>query len=175
MSKSLVKPAIAIVGLGNVLLMDDGIGIHAVRQLQADGIKDVTIAEIGTNVLRSQEIFEKADVVIAIDSVMAGGSAGMIYRFDAANAGLNKRISLHDLGAIGMLKIMPEHLRPQVVILGAEPEIIDYGMELSGTLQTALDKLVQVVRDTVSEIKESACLADVHIINESSQWKLLKN
>jgi hydrogenase maturation protease len=175
MSESFIKPVIAIVGLGNVLLMDDGIGIHAVRQLQADGIKDVTIAEIGTNVLRSQDIFEKADLVIVIDSVMAGGPAGMIYRFDAENAGLNKRISLHDLGAVGMLKIMPEHLRPQVVILGVEPEMIDYGMELSKTLQTALDKFVQAIRDTVSEIKESGCLAGIHQIDESSQWKLLEN
>jgi len=170
-----IKPAIAIVGLGNLLLMDDGIGIHAIRQFIKDGLEDVTLAEIGTNILRSQEIFEQADVVIAIDSVMSGCPAGTIYRFDAAEANLNERISLHDLGAIGILRLIPEHLRPEVVILGVEPEIIDYGMELSETLQAALDKLVQVVRQTVCEIKKEGYRLNNSSVKESGPWKLLKN
>jgi len=175
MERSNVKPVIAIVGLGNLLLMDDGVGIHAVRQLIKDGPEDVIVAEIGTNVLGSQEIFEKADVVVAIDSVMAGCPAGTVYRFDAANANVNKGVSLHDLGAIGMLRLMPEHLRPKVVILGVEPEIIDYGMELSETLQAALGKLVQVVREIVCEIKKAGYRVNSNSIKQSAPWQLLEN
>ncbi|MHC4499981.1 MAG: hydrogenase maturation protease, partial [Planctomycetota bacterium] len=69
MSFSSTHPNVAIVGLGNLLLSDDGVGIHAVRQLQKDPPEGVAVAEVGTAALRAQELLGQADIVIAIDAV----------------------------------------------------------------------------------------------------------
>jgi len=144
---------ITIVGLGNVLLKDDGVGVHAVRELQKDPPKNVVVAEIGTRALAAQQLLEDADLVIAIDAAHADGPPGSIYRFDADNLETDRPHSLHDLGIIGLLGIMPEESRPKVIILGVEPEVIDYGMELSPTVQAVLGRVVQATRQIVEEVR----------------------
>lgn len=157
-------PKIAIVGLGNVLLSDDGVGVHAIRELQKAPPAGVAVAEIGTRALQAQELLEDADIVVAIDAVQAGGRPGSIYRFDAGppwRVEPQRSCSLHDLGIIGALRLMPRDSRshlglpaePAVIIIGVEPEIIDYGMQLSLTLQAVLSRVVETVRRVVEEIK----------------------
>jgi hydrogenase maturation protease len=146
-------PKIAIVGLGNVLLSDDGVGVHAVRELQKAPPAGVAAVEIGTRALQAQELLEYADIVVAIDAVQAGERPGSIYRFDAGDVETQRSYSLHDLGIIGALRLMPHDSRPAVIIIGVEPQIIDYGMQLSPTLQAVLSRVVETVRRVVEEIK----------------------
>ena len=145
---------VLIVGLGNLLLTDDGVGVHVVRELLKDPPQGVTVAEIGTAVLRAQELFERADVVIAIDAVGADGPAGSIYRFDGAEALIQGHISIHQFGITDLLRLLPKTSRPEVIILGVEPEVIDYGMTLSPAVQAALPKVVKAARNIVSQIKQ---------------------
>ena len=76
---------ILIVGLGNVLLKDDGVGVHAVRELQKNPPDRLCVADVGTAVLHAVHLLEWAEKVIAIDAVKAGGAPGTIYAFDAGN------------------------------------------------------------------------------------------
>jgi hydrogenase maturation protease len=145
---------VVIVGLGNLLLTDDGVGVHAARELLKDPPQGVTVAEIGTAVLRAQELFEHADVVIAIDAVGADGPAGSIYRFDGTEALTPGHLSIHQFGITGLLRLLPETSRPEVIILGVEPEIIDYGMTLTPVVQAALPKVVKAARNIVRQIKQ---------------------
>lgn len=142
-----------IAGLGNVLLGDDGVGVHAVRALMQDPVEGAEIMEIGCAVLDALGIFEEAEVVLALDAVQAGKAPGTIYevRPDDANWGRLKG-SIHDLGlreALGMIK--PE-LRPDVVVLGVEPEVIDYGMELSEKVKAVLPRFIETVREDVGRM-----------------------
>ena len=146
-------PEIAILGLGKVLLADDGLGVHAARELQKDPLDNVVVAEIGTRTLSAQQIIEDADIVIAIDAVQADGPPGSIYRFDADNIESDELCSLHEMGIVGVLRLMPEESRPKVIIVGVEPEVIDYGMELSPTVRAALGRTVRAVRQMVEEIR----------------------
>jgi hydrogenase maturation protease len=150
-----VYPKIAIVGLGNVLLSDDGVGVHAVRELQKAPPAGVAVVEVGTRALQAQDVLEYADVVVAIDVVQAGDRPGSIYRFDADDGETQRPYSLHDLGIIGVLRLMPQDSRPAVIIIGVEPEIIDYGMQLSPTLQAVLSRVVETARKVVEEIREN--------------------
>ena len=146
-------PRIVIVGLGNVLLKDDGVGVHAVKELQKDPPENVVVAEIGTRALSAEQLIEDADVAIAIDAAQAGGPPGSIYRFDADNLKTERRCSLHEMGIIGVLRLMPEESRPKVIILGVEPEVIDYGMELSPSVQAVLGRVVEATRQIVEEVR----------------------
>lgn len=146
-------PRIAVLGLGNLLLADDGVGVHAVRQLQNGPPEGVVVAEVGTAILHAQHLIEQADFVIAIDAVCAGGKPGSVYRFDAADADdTDQHISLHQLGIIGVLRLMPEGSRPKVTILGVEPEKVSYAMELSPTVQAVLNDVVEAAKEIVKEI-----------------------
>lgn len=147
-------PRVAIIGLGNVLLADDGVGVHAVRQLLKDPPENVVVAEVGTAVLGAQQLLEEADVVIAIDAVRTDGSAGSICRFDAVGIEDPSPVSLHELGIVGLLRLLPKLSRPEVIIIGVRAEVIDYGTELSPTVQAAVGPVVRAVRRIAREIME---------------------
>ena len=149
------RPRILIAGLGNEILMDDGVGIHAVRALREDLTKGVRAVEVGTSVLDALHLFEWADNVLAIDAVEAGRDTGTIYRFDVGDAQqTGVKASLHELSLVAALRFLPESARPEVTILGVEPETIDYGLELSPKVHASLAGLVRAARDIVTEWTE---------------------
>ncbi len=133
----------AIVGLGNVLLMDDGVGVHAIRMLSGQAPEGIVLAEVGTALLDALELFESVDVVVAIDAVAAGGSPGSIYCFDVNDAEVPKHVSLHELGIAAALRLLPTKSRPRVLILGVEPAVIDYGMQLSPAVGAVLGQVTR--------------------------------
>lgn len=154
MSGFLQKSGIAIVGLGNELMTDDGLGVHAIRLLQKENLRgDVQVVEVGTAALHFQYLFERSDIVIALDAICAGGPAGQMYCFDGEDAEIACTHSLHDLGAVGVCRLIPQNQRPRLIILGAEPHSVDYGTELSPALQTVLPQLVHAAKDILEKVK----------------------
>lgn len=147
------KPKIAIIGLGNVLLTDDGIGVHAINELKKIVPEGVAVADVGTAVMDSLELLESVDFVIAIDAVEGGSGPGTIYCFDVKDAHIEKTFSIHDLGLLSALHYLPPQSRPQVMILGVEPGKIDYGMELSGKVQAVLGEVVKTALKIVDQIQ----------------------
>ena len=148
-------PKVAIIGLGNELLTDDGLGVHAIRELQKEPPAGVLFAEIGTRALNAQQLLEEADIVIAIDAVRAGGRPGSVYLFDSINIETQQQYSLHDLGIIGVLRLIQKDVRPKLIILGVEPETIDYGMVLSETIRTALKSVTRAARKIAEQIRKT--------------------
>ena len=146
---------ILIAGLGNEILQDDGVGIHAVRELNKGLPRNVIAAEVGTSVLDALHLFEWADRVLAIDAVEAGGDPGSIYSFDVRDAqkpGI--QASLHELSLVSALKFISEQSRPEVTILGVEPNVIDFGLDLSSAVEAALPQLVKAAREIVKRWTE---------------------
>jgi hydrogenase maturation protease len=135
-----------VAGLGNVLLRDDGVGVHAVRELRKQLRKDILAVEVGTAVLDALHLFEWADRIIGIDAMQAGGEPGTIYSFavDAVDDP-NVKASLHEVGLIAGLRFLKVR-RPKVSILAVEPETMEAGMELSARVQRALPELVAEAR-----------------------------
>lgn len=153
MLPNLKKFKILVLGLGNELLTDDGVGVHVLRTLQKQPpANGVLFAEIGTAILHSQHLLEQAETVIAIDAVRAGDRPGSICHFDIGQAQMNHPVTLHELGIVGVLKLMPESVRPQVTIVGVEPGTIDYGMELSPSVQASVPRVIQIVQEMITQI-----------------------
>ncbi len=144
-------PRILVVGLGNLLLGDDGVGVHAIRELQKDSRLGVLAVEVGTAVLDALHLFEWAEKILAIDAMEGGGSAGTIYTLGGhgiEDRGL--RASLHELDLLAALRFLPKQVNPEINVLGIEPEMIDFGIELSPALQAALPQLVNSARSIVA-------------------------
>ena len=144
-----------IVGVGNVLLKDEGIGVHVVRALQEMSLAspkgEVEVVDGGT----SPDAFdsaEGADKLIIVDAACGGGEPGTIYRFapDDVSGEPKFLASLHDLGLLDSLRMMEAVGDPprDTVIIGVEPAEVDWGLELTPVLR---GKLPDVVRRVVEE------------------------
>jgi hydrogenase maturation protease len=143
-----------IAGLGNSLLTDDGVGVHAVRLISDDpylaALPNVTIAEVGVAVLDALPLIEWADIILAVDAMQAGGMPGTIYQArgsDVEDTGLQE--GLHELGLLGALHLLPRKTPPPIYVIGIEPEVIDYGLELSTAVQAVLPRVAECVRATI--------------------------
>jgi hydrogenase maturation protease len=147
---------ILVAGLGNELLRDDGVGVHVAREvrrrLSGGGSADpgeessealpehgVCVVDVGTSVLDALHLFAWADRVLAVDALQAGRRPGTVYSFTAEDVADNgPQASLHEMGMVATLRFLPASQRPAVSLIGVEPAVIDYGLELTPEVQAAL-------------------------------------
>jgi hydrogenase maturation protease len=146
-----------IIGVGNLLMKDEGIGIHAVKALQeVDLPPHVELIDGGT----SPDLIaytRAGDKIIIIDAAKAEGEPGTIYRYRPEDlvAGKGTLTSAHEMGVVENLKLMElSGTEPrETVIIGVEPKEIDWGTELSPELQERLPDIVKaVLREIISRV-----------------------
>ena len=147
-----------VLGIGNVLLRDEGIGCHVVHALEGISLPDIKIVDGGTcpEVL---PVLEDADKLVIVDAVKGGGTPGQIYRFHLEDITLEQKpfLSLHDVGLVDSLMLMQLWYNTgDVVIIGVEPKEINWGLELSPELQ---EKMPQIIDAILSELNTSANLS----------------
>ena len=143
---------ILIAGVGNLLMGDDGIGVHALQELQKDPIPGVTMIEMGTAILHGLSFVETAARVLVIDAARGGQPPGTIYCFEANEAvGLPATSSIHALGLREALRFLSVSPPPPITVIGVEPRTIGYGMGLSPVVRAALPQVVALARSTVGE------------------------
>ena len=146
---------IVVLGLGNILLKDEGIGVHIVEQLREHNLPgNVELVDGGTAGLDALLIRPDIDTLIVIDAMKAGQKDGTIYKAAIKADQLNKlkeifpdnrQISLHQMGLIEALNIAEKMdcTPKEIIIIGAEPAKIDCGLEL--TEQMNVGKIVNTV------------------------------
>jgi hydrogenase maturation protease len=157
---------ILVLGLGNILLRDEGVGSHVAALLQKEPLPaDVEVVDGGTAALDALLLAQRAEKLIVIDALRAGQKPGTIYRakFLAGEkdelaelfAGQRgSRISLHQVGLIdalavaGRLNCLPE----EIVIIGVEPAEVGYGLELTDEVE---QKTPEIIDTVVKEIEDA--------------------
>ena len=132
-----------VLGLGNVLLRDDGVGIQAIRALRRIHLPGMQAIEVGTAIPQALPLLEDARRLIVIDAMRAGSPPGTIYTFSCLTQPSSVS-SLHQAALNEVLDVLPE--RPSVYLIGVEPAIIEHGMELSAEVKKALPKIVDATR-----------------------------
>ncbi|MDR2502782.1 MAG: HyaD/HybD family hydrogenase maturation endopeptidase [Deltaproteobacteria bacterium] len=141
------KLRVLILGVGNLLLGDEGVGVHAVRKLEEEHAfpPEVRLLDGGTLGLRLMECMEECDFLLVLDAVRGGQSPGTLYRLEgeALRSSLGKAESIHQVDLADTLILCElSGKRPHTVVLGLEPEnITDARPELSPALETALPKM----------------------------------
>ncbi|MBP8911012.1 MAG: hydrogenase maturation protease [Phycisphaerae bacterium] len=143
------KTRIGVIGLGNELMADDGLGVHAIRRLCHLLPAGVVCFEIGTAALRAEALCEQVDLVIAVDAVQAGGRPGDVYVFDLADAAVPAVGSLHSLSLAGVIGLMDPDRRPRGLVVGVEPARVEYDVVLSEPVRAALPHVIRIVCEIV--------------------------
>lgn len=148
---------IVVLGVGNILLKDEGIGVRVVEELQRryDVPDNVRVVDGGTQGLWLMSTIQEADRLIVVDAVLNRGEPGTIYRLerDDLPKGLRAKQSAHDSDLVESLNLctLLETGPKSVVVVGIEPEDIrPYGLELTETVASKLDDLIGRV---VEELK----------------------
>lgn len=153
---------IRILGCGNPLVGDDGVGVYVVNKLiekSSELPKDVEIIDAGVLGLEMLNLIDHAEKVIIVDAVKGAGNIGSIHRFnmdDIRNAtSCNTTISIHDTGIADVLCIA-EHVQqlPKELIIYAveveEPDEITLGLSMK--IEAAANKIIDLV---LNEIKQN--------------------
>jgi hydrogenase maturation protease len=144
-------PLCVVVGLGNSLLADEGIGVHAVRRLRERPPPGALVLEVGTDLFSAIPWLEKAPRVLAIDAMDAGREPGTIYQCGGGEVDMaTVRTSLHELGFLATLEFVARNRRPEVHILGIQPATVGWSLELSPILRAALPGVVEAARAIVA-------------------------
>gem|GEM_PF-177713 len=152
---------IKILGAGNYLMADDGVGIHILEKLEKMNRSDVELVNAGVGGLAILDYMEDADDVIIIDAVRGGGGEpGSIYKFtdkELPPANLFM-MSLHDLSLVDTLRlgreIQPELMPDNISIIGIEVERVEgICTDLSPRVEAAVDAVLQLVFEEVQRFK----------------------
>lgn len=136
-----------MLGVGNPLMGDDGVGIKVVRELMSRRLpKGVDIIEGGTLSFQLVNFFTEYDLVIIIDAVNFGGKPGRIYKMTLADISERRVGSIHDLDIFTAYKILKMRFDlPPIIIIGVEVKRVQEFTELSPELLLAIKKVVKKI------------------------------
>ena len=154
------SPRITVLGIGNLLLKDEGIGVHLVQKLAGVvGDANVKIIDAGTYPDFLSLVDDNLDKLIIVDAVQTGDMPGTIYRFSPDDIDLDSTlpVSIHDMGVLDSLKTMALFNRQpkSTVIIGIEPKTIDIGLDLSPEVEETLPEIINLV---LKEIEETTAM-----------------
>jgi hydrogenase maturation protease len=143
--------SLLVLGLGNVLLEDDGVGSAAVALLlerfhAPDGVRVLDGGTLGLSLL---PYFDESESVVLVDAVRADGAPGTLVRLDGDEVApaVATRLSPHQVGVADLLdgaRWLDRYPR-RVVLMGVIPQSIDLGLGLTPAVRSSLPELVDRV------------------------------
>ena len=146
-------PHAVVVGFGNILLKDDGIGVHVIQNMDSllgKSARDYRLIDGGTCPDVLLHLPEEMNTLIVVDAVKGGGEPGTIYQFcpdDIEFKGASLT-SLHQLGlreGLESMKLLGKYPE-RVIIIGIEAKKIDWGLQLSPELEKAIPKVIHLLK-----------------------------
>jgi hydrogenase maturation protease len=143
-----------LVGIGNELRGDDGVGPYIVRSLQASSLPRVDCLLLGADVTVLTEVLGRAPHAYVFDALLCGAPAGTVRRIDALNEELPQELSpcsTHGfrLADVFRLADILGKLPATLVFFGVEAKTFTLGAELCAPVRAAA---ARIVRDVTGEI-----------------------
>ncbi len=141
------KPAL-ILGIGNYLMGDEGVGVHAARRLESEHLPPgVELLDGGTGGFHLLSCFHNYDPLILIDATMDGRPPGTVRLLRPKFASdFPRSLGAHDIGLRDLIEtaVLTRDL-PRIFLVTVSIERIESGTTLSPPVQLALDKTVETV------------------------------
>ncbi len=145
-------PRTVVIGFGNLLLKDEGVGIHIIQsmhELSLEGSGELMIMDGATCPDVLYLLPDGVDKLIVVDAVKGGGKPGDIYRFTPTDLTFSRGTitSVHQLGLVeGLRGLELLDANPkEVIIIGVEPKEIDWGLEISPELKKILPQVIDLL------------------------------
>jgi hydrogenase maturation protease len=148
---------IVVLGVGNILLSDEGIGVRAIEKLQLDYDlpPEVVVIDGGTTGMEMLDDLSKSDHIIIIDAVRSGKAPASIVRLTGEQVPVffKTKLSPHQIGLSDVLATLAfiDEQPGGVTVIGVEPVSLETGMALSPQVEARLPELMDLV---VTELRE---------------------
>ena len=178
---NVLHPAdVTILGVGNVILRDEGFGVRVAEYLDAHYAfpENVQIVDGGTLGIELTQYVTGTNKLLVIDSINGGAEPGTLFRFhnDDVMDHFQEKISAHEVGIQDVLALLTVtgHKIPDVVVIGAQPYDLEAGVELSPGLQKLMPQVVeQALKELAAwgikpQVKENAAALDFGIVAEEA-------
>lgn len=143
--------SIVVLGVGNILLTDEGLGVHVVEDLKANYTftPQISLIDGGTMGMELLTYMRGMKKILLIDAVNGGEAPGAIYEFPHRELEqyFTDHISVHEVGMQDILRIraIQENPLEDAIVIGVEPESLDVGFEPSAPVQKALPEVKERV------------------------------
>lgn len=153
------KSRIVVVGIGNLIRSDDGLGVHALERLRHDPRLPgrVTLIDGGTYGLELLAYISDSTHLLLIDAIDLGERPGTIIRMaNEELRGLPCAASVHQVGLADLLATLPlvSTAPRETVLLGVVPADTDWGTSLTAEVEAALARLVDEIVKQLQEWTE---------------------
>lgn len=155
---------IRILGCGNPLVGDDGIGVHIANKLmemRSELPDNVEVIDAGVGGLELLNFMENAEQIIIVDAVKGAGDVGSVHRFeieDIKNAISGDALSIHDTSIADVLCIAQhvQEMPKSVKIFAIEiEEAEEVSICLSEKVQASVDEVISMILDEIKPKKGS--------------------
>ena len=158
---------LAVVGVGNILMGDDGVGVALLERLgKRVNSGEVDFIDAGTGFFLMVSDLDRYETVVILDAARGGGEAGSMYRFEMKDlheivAFQRAPISLHDFGVPESLawEKARGRLRAEVIFFGIEPRRVGPVMGLSEELE---ERVPAIVRRILEELARHGIDVKLH-------------
>ena len=151
------KKHILVLGVGNTLLKDEGVGVHVARRLQAmDLPDDVEVIEGGVLGLDLLDHMEEREKIVVVDAVDGGEMPGTVYRLTRAEIEQSVTRCLTSLHEMDLPKVFATAdlmgIQIEPVIIGVEPKDMNMGYdELTPEVEAAIPRVIEMVLKEITQ------------------------
>ena len=148
---------VLVIGIGNLLMGDDGVGMQAVQQLLENKLPPgVAALAVGTGAINHLDEISQAETLVAVDAVSGNSPPGTIYRITDLTQLAKIRQGEIDSHTCQLMTVIAwartiSGLPSTVILYGVEPLIIAPGCTLSPPVQKALPQLLALLKTEMSE------------------------
>jgi len=151
MDEDVIENGVLVLGVGNILLKDEGVGVKVVERMREeyDFGDEVLFYDGATAGLDLMPVMARYGHIIIVDTVNAGDPPGSIYRFrvDEIDAKVPYKTSLHQIGMVEVFAISEAMGRKlDGVVIGVQPEdMSSWGLELTPTIEAKIPEIIEMV------------------------------
>jgi hydrogenase maturation protease len=152
-----VRPPLLVLGVGNRLLRDDGVGLELLARLeQAIGTsQDVEWIDGGTQGLALLPYLEDRHAALVLDAVSLGAAPGAVHVLHGNQRAQNARsTSAHGSSVSELLSVaaLLGQLPPALTIVGIEPKLVRTGLGISPEVEAAIPEALDAAREQLSRL-----------------------
>lgn len=146
---------IKILGIGNLVRQDEGVGIHLLKALSGIVPASIDLIDGGTLGLALLDYVESASKLIILDAVDAGKSPGevIVWRQEQVPYFLASKMSVHQVGFAEVLNLAKfrQSYPDEIAVIGIQPLALDWGTELTQPVRDSLPLAMQKVYGLLKE------------------------
>ena len=147
---------VLILGLGNILLGDEGVGVRVIEQLFSHPLPDeIEVIDGGTAGYELINFFEGKEKVIIVDAVKTDDTPGSVYKMDLSVVQEDEtvQLSLHQIGLKNVFKMASMmDLNPEITLVGIVPkDYQDYNIGLSEEVEKAIPLAIETVLKEIEQ------------------------